>query len=67
MAPNVRPWAGPSTAGNTPTEAGIDTPGSEPPSITLTEKLEAARRRIAELEEEERMRTELEIIEAQIR
>jgi len=35
--------------------------------MTLTEKLEAARRHIAELEEEERMRTELEIIEAQIR
>jgi hypothetical protein len=67
IAPNVRPRGGASTAGNTPIDKGIETPGLEPLSMTLPEKIEAARRRIAELEEQERIRIELETIEAQIR
>ena len=67
MAPNVRPRGGASTAGNTLTDRGIETPGPEPSSMTLPEKIEAARRYIAELEEQERMRIELETMEAQIR
>ena len=67
MAPNVRPRGGASTAGNTPTDRGTETPGPEPSSMSLPEKIEAARRRIAELEEQERMRIELETMEAQIR
>jgi hypothetical protein len=51
IAPNIRPRAGPSTASNMPIKAGIDTPGSEPLSMTLPEKIEAARRHITELEE----------------
>ena len=64
MAPNVRPRGGASTAGNTLIDRGIETPGLEPLSITLPEKIEAARRHITELEEQERIRIELEIIEA---
>jgi hypothetical protein len=64
MALNVRPQGGASTAGNTPIDRGIETPGPEPLSIILPEKIEAARYHITELEEQERMRIELEIIEA---
>jgi hypothetical protein len=51
MAPNVRPRGGVSTAGNTPTDRGIETPGPELLSMIFPEKIEAARRYIAELEE----------------
>ena len=41
-------------------------PALEPINATLADKLEAARRRITELEEEVRMRNELQAMEAQI-
>jgi hypothetical protein len=46
--------------------SGGPQPASEPTNATLADKLEAARRRIAELEEEVHMRNELQAMEAQI-
>jgi hypothetical protein len=71
MAPRNTTRNHPGTAGGTPSETVGDSqtpqPELEPTGATLAEKLEAARRRIAELEEEVRMRGELETMEAQIR
>jgi Zinc knuckle len=59
-----------STQGNTPAESSrttSDPPSQEQANVTLADKLEAAQRRITELEEEARLRTELEAAETQIR
>jgi hypothetical protein len=56
-----------STASNMLINRGIETPSLELLSIILPKKIEAARRHITELEEQEWIRIELEIIEAQIR
>jgi hypothetical protein len=67
MARNITTRASSSTARDPTSREDTGAPGLGPSSTTLAEKLEAARRRVAELEEERRMRTELETVEAQIR
>ncbi len=67
MAPRNTTRSTPSTAADMPMEGGGNIPAPGQLTIIVAEKLEAAQRRIAELEKEIRIRGKLEAIEAQIR